>query len=120
MHCQSVFTHIKDEDSAIEALRSELTQQNLSYVMCYYTEEYDFELIREAFLEHFPGVPFHGASSCQAVMTDQGFHTGPVIAALAIYDSGPHAYGTGISNYDSGDSVTLNQVAFNSMSSGLI
>ncbi|EOX4790343.1 FIST signal transduction protein [Vibrio alginolyticus] len=106
MHCQSVFTYIKDEDSAIKTLRSELTQQNLSYVMCYYTEEYNFELIREAFLAHFPGVPFHGASSCQAVMTDQGFHTGPVIAALAVYDTGPHAYGTGISNHNSGDSVT--------------
>jgi hypothetical protein len=97
MQCQSVFTHISDEHLAIKQLRSELTQQSLAYVICYYTEEYDFECIRAAMLEHFPHIPFHGASSCQAVMTDKGFHSGPVIAALAIYDPEPHAYGTGIS-----------------------
>ncbi len=98
MQCQSVFTHITDEHSAIKKLCSELTQNNLAYVICYYTEDYDFELIRAALLEQLPDIPFQGASSCQAVMTDQGFHSGPVIAALAIYDPGPHAYGTGISN----------------------
>ncbi|MGP8305015.1 FIST signal transduction protein [Vibrio sp. YIC-376] len=97
MQCQSVFTHISDEHLAIKQLRSELTQQSLAYVICYYTEEYDFERICAAMLEHFPDIPFHGASSCQAVMTDKGFHAGPVIAALAIYDPEPHAYGTGIS-----------------------
>lgn len=97
MQCQSVFTHINDERLAIKQLCSELNQQDLAYVICYYTEEYDFGLIRSALLEHLPNTPFHGASSCQAVMTNKGFHAGPVIGALAVYDSGPHAYGTGIS-----------------------
>ncbi|MCA0937274.1 FIST C-terminal domain-containing protein [Vibrio alginolyticus] len=97
MQCQSVFTHITDEHTAVKALRSELASNHLAYLVCYYTEEYDCEVIRSALLEQFQGIPFHGSSSCQAVMTDQGFHSGPVIAVLAIYDPGPHAYGTGIS-----------------------
>ncbi len=99
MQCQSVFTHITDEHLAIKYLCSELPQTNLAYVICYYTEDYDSKLIRSALLEHFTDIPFQGASSCQAVMTDQGFHPGPVIAALAIYDPEPHAYGTGISHF---------------------
>lgn len=105
MQCQSVFTHITDEHSAVKKLRSELTQKNPAYVICYYTEEYDSELIRTALLKNFPDTPFHGASSCQAVMTDQGFYSGPVIAALAIYDHGPHAYGTGISHCTQNEGV---------------
>ncbi|MDG2628413.1 FIST N-terminal domain-containing protein [Vibrio parahaemolyticus] len=107
MQCQSVFTHITDEYLAVERLRSELRQEHLSYIICYYTEEYDFRAIRSAFLRYFPGVPFHGSSSCQAIMTDQGFHVGPVIAAMAIYDSGPHAYGTGISNCEENECVSV-------------
>ncbi len=105
MQCQSVFTHITDEYLAVKKLRSELTQKNPAYVICYYTEEYDSELIRAALLKNFPDTPFHGASSCQAVMTDQGFHSGPVIAALSIYDHGPHAYGTGISHCTQNEGV---------------
>lgn len=105
MQCQSVFTHITDEHLAVKELRSELTLNNPAYVICYYTEEYNFELIRKALLKYFPDTPFHGASSCQAVMTDQGFHSGPVIAALAIYDHGPHAYGTGISHCTQNEGV---------------
>lgn len=41
MQCQSVFTHITDEYLAVERLRSELRQEHLSYIICYYTEEYD-------------------------------------------------------------------------------
>lgn len=33
-------------------------------------------------------------------MTNHGYHKGPVIAILAIYDSGQHAYGTGISTFE--------------------
>ncbi len=106
MQCQSVFTHITDELLAVKSFRSELASNNLAYLVCYYTEEYDSELIRSALTEYFPGVPFHGSSSCQAVMTDQGFHAGPVIAALAIYDEGSYAYGTGISHSGKSDGVT--------------
>ncbi len=98
MQCQSVFTHITDEHLAVKTLHAELPPKHLAYLVCYYTEEYDCEVIRSAFLEQFPNIPFHGSSSCQAVMTDKGFHSGPVIAVLAIYDPGPHAYGTGISH----------------------
>ncbi|CAH1550505.1 FIST signal transduction protein [Vibrio rotiferianus] len=99
MQCQSLFTHITDEYSAIDKFRSELSQDNLSHLICYYTEEYDFRKIQRAFVKLFPEATVHGASSCQAIMTNHGYHQGPVIAVLAIYDSGQHAYGTGISTY---------------------
>ncbi|MGI9947177.1 FIST signal transduction protein [Vibrio hyugaensis] len=103
MQCQSLFTHITDEYLAIKKFRTELFEENLSHLICYYTEEYDFRAIQSAFRELFPKQSLHGASSCQAIMTNQGYHRGPVIAVLAIYDSGPHSYGTGISKC--GDSV---------------
>ncbi|WP_264405435.1 FIST signal transduction protein [Vibrio owensii] len=103
MQCQSLFTHITDECLAIEKFRSELSPDNLSHLICYYTEEYDFRKIQNAFVELFPEVTVHGASSCQAIMTNHGYHQGPVIAVLAIYDSGQHAYGTGIATY--GDNI---------------
>lgn len=103
MQCQSLFTHITDECLAIEKFSSELSPDNLSHLICYYTEEYDFRKIQNAFVELFPKVTVHGASSCQAIMTNHGYHQGPVIAVLAIYDSGQHAYGTGIATY--GDNI---------------
>ncbi|MGR5238920.1 FIST signal transduction protein [Vibrio alfacsensis] len=109
MQCQSLFTHITDEYLAIEGFRSELDEENLSHLICYYTEEYDFKSIHEAFLRYFPGKTFHGASSCQAIMTDQGFHQGPVIAVFAIYDSGLNSYGTGISKCGSSIETCVDQ-----------
>ncbi|YCO05347.1 FIST signal transduction protein [Vibrio sp. VNB-15] len=106
MQCQSLFTHITDEYLAIKKFRTELIEENLSHIICYYTEEYDFRSIQTAFRELFPNQSLHGASSCQAIMTNHGYHQGPVIAILAIYDSGLHSYGTGISKY--GSSVEKN------------
>jgi hypothetical protein len=42
----------------------------------------------------FPGAVIHGCSSCEGVMTDKGFHKGPVIGILAVSDdSSTAAYG---------------------------
>ncbi|WP_322804124.1 FIST N-terminal domain-containing protein [Vibrio alfacsensis] len=109
MHCQTLFTHIADEYLAIEKFRTELAQTNLCHLICYYTDGYDFRLIQKALLEQFPGISFHGASSCQAVMTNHGYHTGPVIAVFAIYDSGQHSYGTGISRYSNNIEFSVNE-----------
>lgn len=97
MHCQSLFTHIEDEDKAVAHFRSKLETENLAFIVCYYTEEYDAETLCSALSRNFTDIPFHGASSCHSIMTEQGVHHGPVVAILAIYDSGLHAYGTGIS-----------------------
>ncbi|EKO3801379.1 FIST C-terminal domain-containing protein [Vibrio harveyi] len=109
MQCQSLFTHITDEYLAIEKFRSELSEENLSHIICYYTEEYDFRAIQYAFSDLFPDIPFHGASSCQAIMTNHGYHQGPTIAILAIYDSGLHSYGTGISTYSTDIESSVDQ-----------
>ena len=86
MQCKSLFTHITDEYLAIKHLRSELAENNLTHIICYYTEGFDIREIQSAFVELFPNTSIHGASSCQAIMTNTGYHQGPVIAILAIYD----------------------------------
>ncbi|MDF2152179.1 FIST N-terminal domain-containing protein [Vibrio sp. CAU 1672] len=105
MHCQSLFSHITDEESAIRYFRQALDDENLAFLICYYTQEYNPKVLHQSLRKSFPNIPFHGASSCQAVMTEQGYHAGPVIAMLAIYDSREHAYGTGLCSYvEPGDS----------------
>ncbi|MGR5068236.1 MULTISPECIES: FIST signal transduction protein [Vibrio] len=109
MHCQTTFTYITDEHLAIAKIHSELNAANLCHLICYYTEEYDFTAIHEAILKYFPDISFHGASSCQAIMTNSGYHKGPVIAALAIFDSGQYAYGTGIATYNTSIKASVNK-----------
>ncbi|EDP60042.1 FIST N-terminal domain-containing protein [Vibrio sp. AND4] len=112
MQCKSLFTHITDEYLAIKQLRSELTENNLTHIICYYTEGFDIREIQSAFVDLFPNTSIHGASSCQAIMTNNGYHQGPVIAILAIYDSDQHAYGTGISTYGANVEASV-EVALN-------
>ncbi len=105
MYCQTLVSHDKDPAAAIAEFRAQLPQEKLAVLVCYYTEEYDAEALKEGFSTHFPAIPVHGASSCQAVMTETGYHKGPVVAVLAIYDSHSNAYGTGLASH-LGDSVT--------------
>ncbi|AUI86130.1 histidine kinase [Vibrio azureus] len=109
MYCQTAFTHIQDERSAIQKLASELNGNKLAYLLCYYTADYDFQEIAQCLSEFFPHTPFHGTSSCRAIMTDQGHHQGPVIAAMAVYESGSHAYGTGLAKYQISTKKSVNE-----------
>lgn len=98
MRCQTVFSHELDETKAISEFRMKISNKHLAMLICYYTEEYCCDKLQHAFKTQFPGIPFHGSSSCQAIMTEHGFHPGPVVGVFAIFDSGlSNAYGTGIS-----------------------
>ncbi|NVC63934.1 histidine kinase [Vibrio sp. 05-20-BW147] len=103
MLCQSVFSHITHENLAVIELKEQIVHEHLAMLICYYTEEYSCERLRESFQTHFPGIPIHGSSSCRAIMTDKGYHSGPVIGVFAIYDSGSNAYGTGISHINTAE-----------------
>ncbi len=101
MYCQSITSYLRNEREAIEDIHSKLHDKRPAMVVCYYTEDYCAAKLFGAMQSLFPHTPFHGASSCRAVMTDTGFHLGPVVAVFVIYDeSNTNAYGTGIGNYD--------------------
>ena len=89
-----------DETSAIDELISSIPDLNqVASLICYCTEEYSTLVVQKQLKEHFPETPFHGCTTCHGIMTESGFHSGPVIGVLVIYDSGINAYGTGISDF---------------------
>lgn len=50
--------------------------------LVYTTVGLDTEALRRALVEHLPGVPFIGTTSCQGLGSPEGFHTGPVVSSL--------------------------------------
>lgn len=101
MHFISLTSYQKDEHVAALELKQQLTAVNISSLICYYTEEYSAELLSLSLTALFPNIPIQGCSSCQGIMTEKGYHSGPVVGLLAICDSGIHAYGTGLAHYAS-------------------
>lgn len=96
MQFTTTFTHATRPEDAIGQLAETLKKDGLSNLICYYSQEYSAKQIQQELRLHFPGIPFIGCSSCQAIMTDKGFHIGPVVALMAIYDCSYSAYGTGL------------------------
>ena len=73
----------------------------IACLICYCTEEYSTFSVQELLKQQLPDTPVHGCTTCHGIMTETGFHSGPVIGVLAIYDSGINAYGTGIQSFES-------------------
>ncbi|RAH17759.1 histidine kinase, partial [Vibrio vulnificus] len=74
MLCQSVISHLTNEEHAVAAIKEQIAHDHLAMLICYYTEEYSSHKLQHSFRQHFPAIPVHGASSCRAIMTDKGFH----------------------------------------------
>ncbi len=112
MQLASAFSKNTNINDAIASLKSQLSETiTPSFMVCYYTENYDAEALSQALCNTFPNVNFHGCSSCQGVMTDKGYHFAPAIALLAIEDTGSSAYGTALIEYRSDkDMTTVNVV----------
>ncbi|MGC9423301.1 FIST signal transduction protein [Vibrio sp.] len=102
MRLITAYTHILTPQKAIDQLQEELEKEGIASLICYYSEEHAGHEIQHALTQAFPSTPFIGCSSCCGVMTDQGYHAGPVIALMAIYDSFYSAYGTGLINFTLG------------------
>jgi hypothetical protein len=95
MYLASAFSNHTDVVSAVNSLMAQLDGKvKPSYLVCYYTENYNVSSLINELKRAFPGIPFHGCSSCLGVMTDQGYHSSPAVALLAIQDTDSSAYGT--------------------------
>ncbi|OEE69476.1 FIST signal transduction protein [Vibrio genomosp. F6] len=95
----SLTSNNTDERNVALEFKQQLNTTSISSLICYYTEEYCSELLSRYLVEAFPNIPIQGCSSCQGIMTEKGYHSGPVVGILAISDSGINAYGTGLSHY---------------------
>ncbi|MGJ7093526.1 FIST signal transduction protein [Vibrio hannami] len=86
MRLKSCFSNQTNESAAVAELASKLGKANPSFIICYYTEEYSASTLSKELSDKFHDSEIHGCSSFKGVMTDEGFHAGPVIAVLAFFD----------------------------------
>lgn len=100
MRLKTAFTHISNPALAVQYLKEALFSPELSSLVCYYTDEYPADILTTEFGKVFADVPLVGCSSCKGVMTEHGFHAGPVIALMAIYDGPNSAYGSALLSLD--------------------
>lgn len=100
MRLKTAFTHISNPAVAVQYLKEALFSPELSSLVCYYTDEYPADILTAEFGKAFADVPLVGCSSCKGVMTEHGFHAGPVIALMAIYDGPNSAYGSALLSLD--------------------
>ncbi len=97
-----------DASIAILDLKATIELDGLACFVCYFTQEYASQQLSVLFAQHFPNVPFIGCSSCHGVMTESGYHQGPVIAILSIHESlNRCAYGSGIVKLNHGSNYGL-------------
>ncbi len=85
-----------DVYSCIHELQQSMDSNGLSNLICYFTEEYDAQLLSSMLKAAFPGIPIIGCSSCRGVMTQDGYFSNPAVGIMGIYDSPQAAYGTAL------------------------
>ncbi len=105
-----------DASIAIQQLKATIKLDGLACFVCYFTQEYASQQLSVLFAKHFPNIPFIGCSSCQGVITESGYHQGPILAVLSIHEgTSTYAYGSGFvslnncSNYGSAAQKAINQ-----------
>ncbi|MGR5148135.1 FIST signal transduction protein [Photobacterium alginatilyticum] len=69
---------------AIRKLKSKIINPKL--ILAYFSEHYDEQLIQQVLVAEFPNSQILGCSSCQGVMTDEGYNRGEGIALWAMCD----------------------------------
>jgi ABC-type multidrug transport system fused ATPase/permease subunit len=94
---------LNDKIAVDELLSGVDNPDDIACLICYCTEEYSTLAVQRYLVDALPNTPIHGCTTCHGIMTETGFHSGPVIGVLIIYDSGINAYGTGIEHF--GDSI---------------
>ena len=116
MQLASAFSHSVDIKEALQSMASKINERlKPSFIVCFYTEGYDEQKLSSGLSNTFPGVPVHGCSSCQGIMTDEGFHESPAIALLALEDSASSAYGTAIRALDTEVEHTNEEITIESI-----
>ncbi|MUK93467.1 hypothetical protein GNP80_13600 [Aliivibrio fischeri] len=87
-------------DAVYDCIRNMVTEQSApNLILCYFTERHNKETIISTLKSQFPSSKIHGCTSCQGIMTDQGFADDHSIAVWGIFDSGLGCYGTSISQF---------------------
>ncbi|MDP2571675.1 FIST N-terminal domain-containing protein [Vibrio penaeicida] len=107
----TAFSHQEDVSEAIQDLNSQIPPEfNTSLALCYFTEEYSAETLRVALSARFPNTPIQGCTSCKGILTEEGFHRGPVVGLMLIEDSASiSAYGTAITETTVENAVSSTQ-----------
>ncbi|MFV0446898.1 MAG: FIST signal transduction protein [Vibrio sp.] len=99
MRLETAISHELDANAAIEHIKSTVRMEGIKAIICYYTESYCNQHLYAVLAQHFPNTPLIGCSSCYGLMTDEGYHKGPVVGIMSIYDdSSSSAYGTAHTN----------------------
>lgn len=108
MKLVSAYSHSVSVDNAIKEMRRQIPQDiQPSLILCYYTEEYCPQELSTDLTKQFAHSVIMGASSCKGIMTDKGFHLGPVVGILAIIDTPSSAYASAITSLDDCPDVGL-------------
>ncbi len=79
-------TQATNIQKAVEEIASQVDIETLNALQLYYTQHYSPDLLRQALVKRFPGVRFHGCSTCRGVLTNSGFIEGPVIGVSVTQD----------------------------------
>ncbi|WP_375754021.1 FIST signal transduction protein [Vibrio sp. HN007] len=87
MQLHSCFSHNRSESEAVAEIAKKLGSDRPAFIVCYYTEEYSVPLLSSALSGTFSESIIQGCSSFQGVVTDEGYHEGPVVAILAFFDN---------------------------------
>ncbi|MGF1702534.1 FIST C-terminal domain-containing protein [Photobacterium makurazakiensis] len=97
MEIATSFSAAPIEKEAIDAAIKQLSLKvsNPKLVLAYFSEHHDESIFQQALFEAFPGAQVLGCSSCQGVMTDEGYNRGSGVALWAISDYNG-AYGSAI------------------------
>ncbi|WP_036831027.1 FIST signal transduction protein [Photobacterium sanctipauli] len=97
MDIATSFSASPKEQEAIDAAIDQLEQKivNPKLVLAYFSENYDENVLQQALVNAFPNAQLLGCSSCQGVMTDEGYNEGSGVALWAISDYNG-AYGSAI------------------------
>lgn len=100
-----ITTSYSIQSSSFEAINEAINKLNLkiatpSLLLIYYSENYDISIFQAELKKSFPNTAILGCTSCQGVMTNEGYFSGTGLALWAINDY-HGAYGTAIiSNFD--------------------
>lgn len=103
MRFLTAFSHSQDIKVAIQTILAQTGSYKPAAMLCYYTESYCAQELANELTSRLPNVPFIGCSSCKGIMTDKGYHEGPVVGVLFIYDQSACAYGSALVNLDACD-----------------
>ncbi|GAD29774.1 FIST signal transduction protein [Photobacterium leiognathi] len=86
-------------NEAIAKLKMKIATPSL--LLIYYSEKYDIDILQSELEKAYPNTPILGCTTCQGLMTNEGYFSGTGLALWAINDF-HGAYGTAIiSNFDS-------------------